>query len=290
MTTRMRTLLTAVMLCLSAPLVAAAAQATELPAPAGVWSGTYDVGDRPVFVRVDFAASLRGDQPGNPAVARLVRTDVLNIEVDGARVRFDLPQSSDTLRFEGTFDGGVIEGDVYMNGERGSFSLHQEVQLELADFVPLIGSYRLYARSENVSDASSDTLRSRTILIMNAMPERPRPAYFEDDHLIWMFPVGKNTFLSERGERFQFAPLSIDKRLHIQAQDAVYTGGLTDEYREEQVAVTTGDAHLAGSLLLPAGDGPFPAVVLIHGSQGDDRHVYPSRCRNPSKTWPAGWR
>lgn len=274
MTTLMRTLLTAAMLCLSAALVGAAAQATELAAPAGVWSGTYDVGDGPMFVRVDFAASLRGDQPGSPAVARLARTDLLNIEVDGARVRFDLPQAFDTLRFEGTLDGGVIEGDVYVNGRRGSFSLHQEVQLELAEFVPLIGSYRLHARAEGVADASSDTSRSRTILIMNATPERPRPAYFEDDHLIWMFPVGKNTFISERGEWLRFAPFSIDERLHIEAQDAIYTGGLSDEYREEQVVFTNGDVHLAGSLLVPAGDGPFPAVALIHGSQGDDRHVY----------------
>lgn len=109
---------------------------------------------------------------------------------------------------------------------------------------------------------------------MNATPERPRPAYFENDRLIWMFPVGKNTFISERGEWLEFAPLSIDKQLHIHTQGAVYTGGFTDEYSEEQVTFTNGDVHLAGSLLVPDGDGPFPAVVLIHGSQGDDRHVY----------------
>ena len=42
-------------------------------------------------------------------------------------------------------------------------------------------------------------------------------------------------------------------------------------YAEAGFAVGTGDRALPGTLALPAGEGPFPAVVLVHGSGSHDR-------------------
>ncbi len=42
-------------------------------------------------------------------------------------------------------------------------------------------------------------------------------------------------------------------------------------YSEEEVSVGEGEAPLPGTLTLPKGDGPFPAVVLVHGSGPNDR-------------------
>ncbi len=42
-------------------------------------------------------------------------------------------------------------------------------------------------------------------------------------------------------------------------------------YVAEEVTFTNGDAKLAGTLTLPEGDGPFPAVVLISGSGQQNR-------------------
>ncbi|HEY0783289.1 MAG TPA: alpha/beta fold hydrolase [Thermoanaerobaculia bacterium] len=42
-------------------------------------------------------------------------------------------------------------------------------------------------------------------------------------------------------------------------------------YTSEEVTYTNGDVKLAGTLTLPPGDGPFPAVVLITGSGAQDR-------------------
>jgi hypothetical protein len=42
-------------------------------------------------------------------------------------------------------------------------------------------------------------------------------------------------------------------------------------YRELDVRVGDGDTALPATLTLPAGDGPFPAVVLVHGSGAHDR-------------------
>ena len=42
-------------------------------------------------------------------------------------------------------------------------------------------------------------------------------------------------------------------------------------YREEEVSFENGDVHLEGTLTLPEGTGPFPAVVMITGSGAQNR-------------------
>jgi uncharacterized protein len=42
-------------------------------------------------------------------------------------------------------------------------------------------------------------------------------------------------------------------------------------YAAEEVAYTNGDVKLAGTLTIPAGPGPFPAVLLVTGSGAQDR-------------------
>lgn len=44
-----------------------------------------------------------------------------------------------------------------------------------------------------------------------------------------------------------------------------------ESFREEKVVIGSGDWTLPGTLTLPRGDGPFPAVVLVHGSGPHDR-------------------
>lgn len=42
-------------------------------------------------------------------------------------------------------------------------------------------------------------------------------------------------------------------------------------FREQEVTIGTGTLALPGTLTMPVGDGPFPAVVLVHGSGMNDR-------------------
>lgn len=50
-------------------------------------------------------------------------------------------------------------------------------------------------------------------------------------------------------------------------------------YREEKITFSNGDVTLAGTLLMPSTKGPHPAVVLLHGSGGQDRNGYLSIMR-----------
>jgi pimeloyl-ACP methyl ester carboxylesterase len=49
---------------------------------------------------------------------------------------------------------------------------------------------------------------------------------------------------------------------------------LPDLFRTEEVTFSNGDITLSGSLVLPLGRGPFPAVVCIHGSGPTTRDMY----------------
>ena len=44
-----------------------------------------------------------------------------------------------------------------------------------------------------------------------------------------------------------------------------------NSFREQDVTVGSGEWALSGTLTLPGGTGPFPAVVLVHGSGANDR-------------------
>jgi pimeloyl-ACP methyl ester carboxylesterase len=50
-------------------------------------------------------------------------------------------------------------------------------------------------------------------------------------------------------------------------------------YREEAVTFRSGDVTLAGTLFLPATKGPYPAIVLGHGSGAQDRNGYLANIR-----------
>ena len=46
----------------------------------------------------------------------------------------------------------------------------------------------------------------------------------------------------------------------------LYVGFTYFAYRQEEVRITNGDVTLAGTLLIPNGEGPHPAVVMMHGA------------------------
>ncbi len=61
---------------------------------------------------------------------------------------------------------------------------------------------------------------------------------------------------------------------HVDAADAEYSTPdyvQKDRFDEREVTVGTGEWKLPGTLTVPKGAGPFPAVVLVHGSGPNDR-------------------
>ena len=61
---------------------------------------------------------------------------------------------------------------------------------------------------------------------------------------------------------------------HVSAADTQYSPPAyanKDRFVEQEITVGTGEWQLPGTLTIPKGEGPFPAVVLVHGSGPNDR-------------------
>lgn len=71
-----------------------------------------------------------------------------------------------------------------------------------------------------------------------------------------------------RVDDFQFAAVNAYSKAYPYVK-AEYD--FTDSYREEEVVIGADPWQLPGTLTLPLGEGPFPAVILVHGSGPNDR-------------------
>jgi pimeloyl-ACP methyl ester carboxylesterase len=75
-------------------------------------------------------------------------------------------------------------------------------------------------------------------------------------------------FFSQGGARI---PLDFKKVDRIEEARRPQTPKRPFPYTEEEVAVQSGPIKLGGTLTLPKGDGPFPAVIFLTGSGAQDR-------------------
>ncbi len=60
-------------------------------------------------------------------------------------------------------------------------------------------------------------------------------------------------------------------------------------FSQEDISFNSNGATLSGTLILPKGDGPFPAVIFIHGSGAEDRSNSRSRAKEFAKNGVAAF-
>jgi len=200
------------------------------------WTGTYAVpasaAPVAIVVQVRGARATVSLGPGHASA-----TDVA-VSVHGTRVRFSFPGLPQNVVFDGAVRGSKLTGRVRQGSLRGTFALRRGV----SRIVRLLGAYRS-AAGAGVAVTEADGLP---------------PTLIE-------FPSGAIHGIG--------ASLSVGKRLgDTRGNGAIVTDAkgftwngthysrLTLRQREVRVGVD------AATLSLPPGAGPFPAVVMVHGS------------------------
>ena len=112
---------------------------------------------------------------------------------------------------------------------------------------------------------------------------------YSDDagHVRALFPTSKNLFTAGPGllvrtpveMTITFIPDPngrIIRLIQQKAGSAALAARKLGSYKREQVQFPSGAERITGILLTPAGKGPFPAMVLIHGTGATDRNtVFP---------------
>ncbi len=193
----------------------------------------------------------------------LRREALSEIATDGSNVSFVVKlRDWDELRFNGRLEGDLFEGDLTQGDDRSSFYF---VRVEDVDTAQL-STYTGWYESE-----------SGTRGWLAVKPEGGL-SYLDSKNMegMTLFPVGMDRFLEWTGEppfdsmvEFQRDASGTIERFVVreggkEKRTATRVSG--GPFGQNAVTFNNDNVTLAGLLLLPRGEGPFPAVIVVHGA------------------------
>ena len=192
------------------------------------WTGTYSLpaSATPVQIAVDGRTVALG--PGHSWAQRVF------VSSSGSRVRFTLPSG---VVFDGVANGETVHGTVRQGRVRGTFSFRRGV----SRIVQLLGAYR--GASGGVAITEADGLPPTLTEFPSGAMHGISPS----------LTVGK-LLGDTRGD----GSIAVDAAGFT--WNGVHYARVLVQQREVRVGVD------AATLTIPSGPGPFPAVVMVHGS------------------------
>jgi pimeloyl-ACP methyl ester carboxylesterase len=237
----------------------------------GAWVGGTNVLGAYTLVEAAFARA-GGGLSGELRVPseNVSRLPVTSADVTGAAVRFAFRSPFGSHDAVGRWDGGMIFGRIEGGGLSGEFHL-----------LPVRPPDPVVSRSR----AGSYGARTGHHLLVTPRADG-NLAWAESEPLadgaVWiaggaLYGYAVDTVFSDRSIRAEprvhewavFRTREIE--WHPETSPARVTRRLEREVVQEAVTFSNGAVTLAGTLLLPAGAGPHPGAVLVHGSGPAER-------------------
>ena len=240
---------TLILLVLATVLTAGSPQAAGALGANGEWSGTYTLAGGKDAVAVTVAG--RGATVGLGAGHASVQD--VRVTRRGSAVRFALPGRPSALTFSGRLVRGRLTGTVRLGSGRGTFSLRRG----RAPGVVARGLYGSDGRLAVVDDPFG--------------PARLVDLGSGEVHAL--YPAGRAFRI---GSGFATRdPVVGTATFSVAAARVRGASAPRVAPRQLEVRFPTGDAVLAGTLTLPPGAGPHPAVAWVHGSGFTNRAYLP---------------
>ncbi len=242
----------------------------------GDWVGPLTVGSYWAFVKIHF--EIKKDKvEGTLDVPRerVTRLPFSPFRFDSSRVRFEAQPigESGAWIFDGRLRNGSISGIFEFRGERGPFQLVRYVQVDSKIYDQYIGDYRL-GPNKYISIARHDPGDGEDYLTY---------LDFESGHWGLLYPLSDTTFYFGPA---RVASFPLDLKITFIKKNGKATSlrwsrstlhqqkfaQRVEFYKEEAVTFQNRDVRLSGTLLMPLGPGPHPAVVIVHGSGAQTRN------------------
>lgn len=246
----------------------AAAAPAGAPPLAGHWAGSYAVGSDFNFLRPQFSADGKAsvdlpafDKKGVPLEA---------LQQQGARVRFALPGPGGVLQFDGKLQGSLLAGTVRVDGKEGRFAFRRTLADDPARHQPLLGAYEFPGKRIVVLSEWGDFPQ---MFYSDVRSGRYASMFAESESSYYAGAGNLNPAVRETSMRFEKDKSGQVARMVWQQQGKKEVGRRFD-FRSEEVTFKNGDVTLSGTLVLPEGKGPFPAVVLTQMSSPAPRGAY----------------
>jgi dienelactone hydrolase len=225
----------------------------------GSWLGTATLPDGPHPIRIHLSKS---DQSWKGMADLLLdgveNADLTSLKVAGNQLNFSIKVGEQNLEFNGIADNNSISGKVVDGSYSGTFQLKRIADVTAIDKKKLFGVYRL-DDGEYVYVRTWDELGPSQLTVFHsdgkirALHARSASEYFSGPGLLIPSPE-TSTYKFEKG-KIEYREGSNNK-----------SGRRLDSIREIEIEIPNNDRKIAGSLAFPEGKGPFPAVVLVHGS------------------------
>ena len=167
------------------------------------------------------------------------------------------------LTLAGQLNNDEMRGKVKYGEQTGDFHLSQVYELDMEIYLGYIGNYQvgervilLYHHRDYGTLQYLDTTTRRQVRI---------------------YPLDETRFFSELGERITVLtdPEGRSRQLIWRFPDGREQRATpANLYNVEDVRYNSGEINLAGTLLSPHASGPHPAIVLMHGSNPNNRDAY----------------
>jgi dienelactone hydrolase len=226
---------------------------------AGIWVGRCRVDGKDVFVL------LRLKRDGGHTTA-LVHSPALGIQRaeaevqdDGGPLAFSFQAPSGTVRLTCALRDEELVGTAESGRLTGPCAFRRRHEMDAAAFAALRGNYEL----------------GPDHVVFIGGYEGTQYRFLSDGDLrVRITPVGQREFLADDLRTIGFevdgsgAAVAAIVSQAGQKPRRAPRGRL---YTEEPVTFSSGEARLAGTLTLPQGAGPHPAVVFVHGSGAQPR-------------------
>ena len=256
--------------------------------PAGDWAGGSNVlgGWRMIQLRLE-VGEAGGDWTGSLDMpsADVMRLPLADIQVEEEQVRFRVPSPYGVYAYEGHLAGDRLSGDLTSpTGSRSSLHAVRS-RTDLADRrSDLAGIYRMPGgRRLLVTPRPFGQLTASII-------EEARGG-LRIERALFLVPIAADRFVTsgslvkapKADEEIDFVRDGAGRARaaiwRAPGEKTIEAGRMEDDVTQEPVRVQSGPVQLDGTLWLPRGKGPFPAMALAHGSGPVTRDNFLMRAR-----------
>jgi dienelactone hydrolase len=225
------------------------------------WVGELLIGDIKHFVRLSIAAD-REPMSGTIAypASDVGAISLSAISVEHGQVAFAWSDNAGPMSFDGSLSEGFLTGTVKTGNKQGTVHLAPTMTLTAEAEQRLVGYYEM---------------RPGHLLSVLKFPSGPVYSDYTTGRVGVLFPSSEDAYFA--GPSLQVpVPIAIRCRLstdpiaklsalHWQDSAGQQIGRKLDQRREE-VTFKDGDVFLSGTLVLPSGKGPHPALIRIQGA------------------------
>jgi uncharacterized protein len=219
-------------------------------------------GDGPIEGTVEFPLKIMYTGTAEPLPLQ-------NVQASATQLRFEVQREAGGIAFDLATENGTLTGTVVEGGEKRTAQLMRVSSIDALHATEYVGMY--VGTPGRAMGVQQDRELVQQLLVLDYASGRLRA----------LFPTSPTTFVS--GPSF-LVPWPVEDHIKFRREQENRVAGFevqsdagrmsTEKHalRTEEVRFSNGNTTLAGTLVMPPGPGPHPAVVLLHGAAGGERN------------------